>query len=893
MTDPVAATLSSALDGRYRVEREIGAGGMATVYLAHDVRHDRRVALKVLRPELSAVVGAERFLQEIRLTANLQHPHILPLLDSGTVGASGLLFYVMPFVEGESLRERLRREKQLGIDDAVAIARAVAGALDYAHRRDVIHRDIKPENILLVDGQAVVADFGIALAVSHAGGSRMTETGLSVGTPQYMSPEQAMGERDITARSDIYSLGAVLYELLVGEPPFTGPTAQAIVAKVITERPPRLAAYRDTVPPHVDAAVRRALAKLPADRFATARDLAEALSAPRGVTVTQADLALDDGRVVAPPRAPRGRRLRSAVPWTAAGLFAGIAGWLGLQQSGTRLPDGAVSHFAIPLPPGTRFESWDRHLALSPAGDRIVLWLREGDTARLYTRRFDSLAFTPLRGTARAEDPAFSVDGRWVTFLAGGTKLKRVAVAGGEPTDVADSRWGNAATGADGTVYFTPTYLSGLWRVPPGGGPPEQLTAPDTSRRESGHYRPFLLRDARTVLFTNHSAPVQRSRIEALTIRTGERRVVVEGGVNARVHDGLLFFARGNAVLAAPLDERQMRLTAPPVIVLQGVAGSTTNGTASFAIADNGTLAFVPDSVSPAPRELVWVDRSGTVTPVLARHEVYEFPRLSPDGKRIAVVFRQEGMRDLWIYDLDRGVMQKLTNHQSSTLGAEWSPDGQQLFYPVETPVYNLFRSPADGSTPEEPVFVGPFDIYLSDLSRDGAMLLGAQGAAQGTRLVGIRLGASATLETTLDGERQAGHTTLSPDGRWVAYTSMQSGRPEIVVRSFPELSRVRHQVSTAGGEQPRWTRGGREIVYREADRMMAVSFDPASGRSTRPQLLFRGEYRTLGNSQTTYDVTPDGTRFLMVRDAPHAPEPHVIVVLNWLQAVRGRLRER
>jgi serine/threonine-protein kinase len=709
-----------------------------------------------------------------------------------------------------------------------------------------------------------------------------------------MSPEQAMGERDITARSDIYSLGAVVYELLVGEPPFTGPTAQAIVARVITARPPRLTDHRDTVPPHVDMAVRKALSKLPADRFATARDLAEALSTPRAVTETAADLALDDASVMATsPRARFGRRLRAALPWFVAAGFAAITGWLALHQSRSRPAGGAVSRFAIPLPPGTRFESWDRHLALSPAGDRIVLWLREGDTARLYTRRLDSLAFTPIRGTARAEDPAFSVDGRWITFVAGGTKLKRVAVAGGEPTDVVDSHLGGAALGADGAVYFTPTYLSGLWSVPPGGGTPAALTAPDTSRREAGHYRPFLLRDGKTVLLTNHSAPLLRSRIEALTIRTGERRVVVEGGVNARVHDGLLFFARGNTVLAAPMDERRMRLNAPPVIVLQGVAGSTTNATASFAVAANGTLAFIPDSVSPAPRELVWVDRSGTVTPVLARHEVYEFPRLSPDGKRIAVVFRQEGMRDLWIYDLDRGVMQKLTNHQSSTLGAEWSPDGQHLYYPVETPVYNLFRSPADGSTPEESVFVSPFDVYLSDISPDGSMLLGAQGTTQGTRLVAVRLGARGTLETTLDGERQAGHTTLSPDGRWVAYTSMQSGRPEIVVRSFPDLSRVRHQVSTSGGEQPRWTRGGREIVYREADRMMAVSFDPVSGRSTRPQLLFRGEYRTLGNSQTTYDVTSDGNRFLMVRDAPHAPQPHVIVVLNWLQTVRARLRER
>ncbi|MFM9014632.1 MAG: serine/threonine-protein kinase, partial [Gemmatimonadota bacterium] len=249
------------------MERELGAGGMATVYRATDLKHDRRVALKVLRPELAAVIGAERFLTEIKVTANLQHPHILPLHDSGEAG--GFLFYVMPYIEGESLRDRLTREQQLSVADAVRITGEIASALDYAHRHGVVHRDIKPENILLHDGRALVADFGIALAASRTAGARMTETGMSLGTPTYMSPEQAMGEREITARSDVYALGCVAYEMLAGEPPFTGPTAQAIVARVMTERPRTLRAQRATVPAHVEAAIQMALEKLPADRFPT------------------------------------------------------------------------------------------------------------------------------------------------------------------------------------------------------------------------------------------------------------------------------------------------------------------------------------------------------------------------------------------------------------------------------------------------------------------------------------------------------------------------------------------------------------------------------------------------------------------------------------------------
>jgi serine/threonine-protein kinase len=274
MSDSLAR-LTSVLSDRYRIERELGQGGMATVYLAEDIKHHRKVAIKVLRPELAAVIGAERFLSEITTTANLQHPHILPLFDSGQI--EGSVFYVMPFVEGESLRDRLDREKQLSIADAVRITTEVASALDYAHRHGVIHRDIKPENILLHDGRALVADFGIALAATSAG-SRMTETGMSLGTPHYMSPEQAMGERDLDARTDIYALGCVLYEMLTGEPPFSGPTAQAIVAKVMTERPTPPSSTRDTVSAQLEDAVLKALAKLPVDRFASAALFATALA---------------------------------------------------------------------------------------------------------------------------------------------------------------------------------------------------------------------------------------------------------------------------------------------------------------------------------------------------------------------------------------------------------------------------------------------------------------------------------------------------------------------------------------------------------------------------------------------------------------------------------------
>ena len=362
-------TLTTALAGRYEIVREIGAGGMATVYLARDLRHDRDVALKLLKPELGAVLGVERFLSEIKTTAKLQHPHILPLLDSGD--ASGLLFYVMPYVEGESLRARLERERQLPVPEAVRIAREVASALDYAHRHGVIHRDIKPENILLHDGQALVADFGIALAVQSAGGQRMTQTGLSLGTPQYMSPEQAMGEKVVDARSDIYALGAVTYEMLAGDAPFTGSSVQAIVAKVLSERPTSLHTLRDTVPAGVEEAVFTALAKLAADRFASAKEFADALGAPGAATATRAT-ARTSGTQAAARRLSE--RLTDPIVLALAAMLVVAVALAGRGWTGTTAPDAdSLVRFAIEVPQYVSAgASLGSGIAVSPDGRAIV-----------------------------------------------------------------------------------------------------------------------------------------------------------------------------------------------------------------------------------------------------------------------------------------------------------------------------------------------------------------------------------------------------------------------------------------------------------------------------------------------------------------------------------------
>ena len=427
MTETVER-LKAALADRYAIERELGSGGMAIVFLAEDLKHHRGVALKVLRPELAAVLGADRFLREIEIAAKLTHPHILPLHDSGE--ADGFVYYVMPHVEGESLRTRLEREGQLPIDDALRITRQVAAALEYAHREAIIQRDIKPENILLHRGEVMVADFGIALAVRAAGGARLTETGLSIGTPQYMSPEQASGDRHIDGRTDIYSLGCVLYETLVGEAPYTGPTSQAIIAKVLTERPPSIRSARDTVSPALEQVVLKSLAKLAADRFATAQQFAEALGDPQAAAV----------RLMVPAMA-EGRRpsWRAALPWAIAGALAVTVGVL-VSNRADSPPTGSlgITQFVVRLPPTQELSGVVPSLALTRDGTRLLILLEGGG---ILVRDMAEPDAEPISDAGLAETNSFNLflspDGNWVAFNdEAEQQLRRVSIDGGSPIPI-------------------------------------------------------------------------------------------------------------------------------------------------------------------------------------------------------------------------------------------------------------------------------------------------------------------------------------------------------------------------------------------------------------------------------------------------------------------------
>ena len=448
--------LSIALSDRYRIERELGQGGMATVYLAEDLRHKRKVALKVLKPELAAVLGADRFVQEITTTASLQHPHILPLFDSGT--ADGFLFYVMPFIQGETLREKLNRDTQLGVEEAVRLTTDVADALQYAHEQGIIHRDIKPENILLANGRPMVADFGIALAVSAAAGGRITETGVSLGTPHYMSPEQATADKDLTGRSDIYSLGSVLYEMLTGNPPHVGASAQQIIMKIIADTPRPVTELRRSVPPNVAAAVAKAIEKLPADRFESARAFAQALANPHFTTATSG----------MPARAKAGPRRVLAMALGVIGLVSAgsLGGWL-LHDTGPAPP---MVRFGIPVTGAVN------GLDVSTDGTQ-VLFRSEGSA---HLRRLDDDSARAVAPGATRE-PRLSPDGKSVL---GGAEdvIGLVDVAGGQPRPVVRAEpLSRAIWGQDGFVYFD--RAGGLARIAVSGGPVDTLLRGDPRGR--------------------------------------------------------------------------------------------------------------------------------------------------------------------------------------------------------------------------------------------------------------------------------------------------------------------------------------------------------------------------------------------------------------------------
>ncbi len=738
MTEP-ATRLTAALADRYRIDRELGQGGMATVYLAEDVRHRRRVAIKVLHPELSAVLGPERFLKEIELTAGLQHPHILPLFDSGA--ADGLLFFVMPFVEGETLRSRLSREHQLPIAEALRIATDVADALEYAHKRGVVHRDIKPENILLHEGRPQVADFGIALAVQQAGGSRMTQTGMSLGTPQYMAPEQAMGDKGVDARADVYALGAVTYEMLTGEPPFTGPTAQAIVAKVMTEAPRPLASQRHTIPPHVEAAVLTALEKLPADRYASAAEFGAALRGESTGTVS--------ARTARRPLAAGAGGARRMLPWViGAGLLGVTAGGVAFKALGGAAAPASVVRFQVTFPESqdirsTSFGGYSTP-ELSPDGSALVYeGPADSGATQLWLRSMQSFEARPIPGTLHGTEPVFSPDGRAVAFVTPLAALHIAQLDGGPTRTLSDSASDfGQGWGADGWIYFSASVTltqNGIFRIAAKGGAVERVVAPEKTSDNPGYYRPVPLPGGRGLLLTRWQR--DSTNVAVYSFATGRVSVLYRGLSPRYLEPGYLVYVQDNGVLAAaPFDERALQVTGPSIPLIEGVDIFTPGARAHYTVARNGTLFYLGGTTAPA--DLVWVDRHGAESPADPGYrQDFISVRLSPDGRKLAYAVATQGRLELWLEELDQHTRTRLAAEGTENMRPAWSPDGKRvLFVSTRGNQRTLWVMPVDGSSAATQVLHAPWAVQEGEWTPDGKEIVLRWGPTPATAPAQFRL---------------------------------------------------------------------------------------------------------------------------------------------------------
>ncbi|WP_053333959.1 protein kinase domain-containing protein [Gemmatimonas phototrophica] len=892
--------LTTALADRYRVTRELGAGGMATVYLAHDLKHERDVAIKVLHPDLGAALGGERFLTEIRTTARLQHPHILPLLDSGA--ADGLLYYVMPLVTGETLRARLERERQLPIADAVRIAREVASALDYAHRQNVIHRDIKPENILLHDGSALVADFGIALAVQSAGGQRMTQTGLSLGTPQYMSPEQAMGERTIDARSDIYALGAVTYEMLAGDAPFMGSSVQAIVAKVLSEKPTSLHTLRDTVPEHIEVAVLTALAKLPADRFASAAEFAAALGA------STSTITVSGARRAAPPS--RAARVARIAPWALAVGFAAALAVVYARQSGTGVSNNAPSRqqvtlwqYQMPSPLDAGATRLGNEAAIAPDGSAIVFTDSTPAGRILMRKARDATDASPIPGTEGGIAPFYSPDGKWIAFLTLKGQLRKVPAAGGGAVTIVESNIASAFGGSawldDGSIVYN--MGRDLKRISADGAtmPSLNIAASGTSAGGQNDVVSIdALPGARGFLFTVcRSACAVGSDTWVYDMKGDSARPLLPRALGAWYSPTghVLYTSRDNGLYAVPFDVATLTVTGGAFAVIDGVLPT------KFALSPSGAALYTIDRTTASASGLVWVSRDGRAEPVDSSWRArFDYPAVSPDGRAIAVSVRDK-TTDLWMWR-SNGTRTKVQSSAPTNWRPSWSGDGQSLAFVTVRDVNatdSLAATPAmaraDGTGGTTPLVGGRVNYFEVELSRDGQWMVlrsdeAGTSAARLSRLYARRRTGDTTLRLVPTGDVSALQPALSPDGRWLAYGSgAVVGSREIVVQSFPDAQQ-RVVVSVAGGSEPRWSGNGRELFYTLGGQMMAVSVPPGPVFTPGPpRALFSVAGYVSARNRAQYDVSPDGQRFLMIR---RGSASQVVYVENWFAELLAKAKQ-
>jgi serine/threonine-protein kinase len=837
-----------------------------------------------------------RFRREAQLLAALNHPRIAAIYGlEETHGAPAL---VLELVEGPTLAERIA-EGAVPVSEALAIARQIAEALEAAHERGIIHRDLKPANVKLCDGGDVkVLDFGLAKAFeteAHPIATSMSPTisvaataaGTILGTAAYMAPEQARG-RTVDKRADIWAFGCVLFEMLAGRPTFDGEDATEIIAAIVKNDPP-WALLPDGVPPTVRYLLDKCLTKDPKRRLHDIADFRILLDAPLDSSTRTA---------LASPQRARGRAGAIAAAVAAAAL-TGMAAWVMRPDDAP----GPIRRFVVPLAAGEQFSAGGRQLiAMSPDGSALVYVANQ----RLYLRRIDRLDAEPLEDTEGGPDdharhPFFSPDGRWIGFWQRG-QLRKVAVSGGAPVTLCTADMPTGASWGSDDVIVYGQGENGIWQVPGAGGEPSQVIRLDAGQAAHG---PQMLPNGGAVLFTLRSAPTTSwndADIVVQMLASGERRVVARGGADGRYFlSGHLVYSREGVLLAMPFDLAQMAISGGPIPVVRGVRNepaiggigvrSSVAAATHFSVSLDGLLAYVPGDAEPE-RSLVWVDRQGREEPVPgAPRRAYVYPSISPDGGRIALDIRDQD-RDIWIWDLTRMTLTRVTAEVAADIIPVWTPDGKRVaFASNRGGPANLFLQSVDGTGAIEPLWKTRTIQAPLGFVPGGMQLVFQQQSAAGRWTIGVlHLSGERRAETLLAIEGfSAENGALSPDGAWIAYQSDESGRSEIYLSPYPNVRGGRQLVSTDGGTRPVWASSGRELFYLSTNgALMAVAIQTRPTMTVgRPVPLFQGPYLREGLSGRTYDVSPDGTRFLMIKQAG-GPEtgraPHIMLVENWFE---------
>jgi serine/threonine-protein kinase len=900
--------MSETTIAHYKILEKIGQGGMGEVFRASDTKLHRDVAIKLL-PDVFASDPERmaRFSREAQVLASLNHPNIAAI--HGLEDSGGRRALVMELVDGETLEDRLKRGP-LSPEEALGLARQIAEALEEAHERGIIHRDLKPANVKVTPGGAVkLLDFGLAKALEGEPGSSVardlsqsptlagigTQAGMILGTAAYMSPEQARGQK-ADRRSDIWSFGAVLYELLTGKQAFAGETVSDVLASVL-KADPEWSALPHELPPAAGQLVRRCLVRDPKQRLQSIGDariaLAESLARPAGPGATV--------HLAPPPAAARARLL----PWALFGVtLVALGAAVALRGSGARSVEPplrlsvAVTDRALDLAIGSS-------VVLSPDGTRLVTVVGDDNAKTVSIRsldRIDPVQLASGTGTVNIPyHPFFSPDGAWVGFVTP-SELRKIPASGGTPQTLCRvERSRGASWSEDGTIVIAPSPASGLVRVSAAGGQPEPLTKLDAAKGEVTHRWPQALPGGKAVLFTSHkkSRDFDEAALEVVVVATGERKLVHSGGAHGRyVRSGHVVYVNGTTLFAVPFDLARLQTSGSPVPIVENIATSVSEGAGQFSVSDGGRLVYVTADNSVTEYPVQWVDRKGAAASLITEPGTYVNPRLSADGKRLALTVLRDGNWDIWVYDLERGVPTRLTFDPAAETEQIWSPDGRELaFASDKSGLDQLFRKSADGSGETRPLTLPDHtksSLWASSWSRDGHIAVTASNTGSGFDVLVTSADSPDKGVTFVGSPFRESDAAFSPDGRWLAYASNESGRLEVYVRPYPPGGGGRWQVSDGGGAYPRWARDGKQLYYRTDTGIMSAPVEAVGDtlRVGKPTVAVQGAFRggttgvgAGGFTFGDYDVSPDGQRFVVfpAGSGPgRAEHPHVTFVTHW-----------